>query len=147
MGKLRNFLKSSSQKDKSSLTMKNFGTKKSREGGSQAPFQRWAHPKPLPDSPPSSSDPGNEHLPCPPVKHHCFTAAGLPSTQNLAPHHAPRHPRIPGLVSLTQKVSMPSDELQGYKRCLQLTAGQLRDMPLGPGLKGGLSFPRYGKWG
>ena len=35
MGKLRNFLKSSSQKDKISLKMKNSGTKKSREGGSQ----------------------------------------------------------------------------------------------------------------
>lgn len=148
MGKLRNFLKSSSQKNKVSLKTKNSGTKKSREGGSQLPFQRWALPKPPPDSSPSNSS--QKRAPSLPTNKTPLLHCSWPSFNSKfcpPPPHTPRHPQIPGLVSLTQKVSMPSDELQGYKRCLQLTTGQLQDMPLGPGLEGGLSFPCNGKCG
>lgn len=147
MGKLRNFLKSSSQKNKVSLKTKNSGTKKSREGGSQLPFQRWALLKPTHDSSPSNSS--RKRAPSLPTRETPLLHCSWPSfNSNLAPQpHTPRHPRIPGLVSLTQKVSMASDESQRYKSCLQLTAGQLLDMPLGPGLEGGLSFPCYGKCG
>lgn len=95
--------------------MKNFWDQKSVKEAAKHPSRGGPIPNPT-DSHSQQLRSGNEHLPCPTSKLHCFTAAGLPSTQTLPHTMLPDIPRIPGLVSLTQKVSMPSDELQGYRR-------------------------------